>query len=164
MAQSPDSMTTTAVAVPSNGHELPGWDQWMAQSLNPDFFLRLAYVCDGKFAPATVLWDLILHARRHGLDSWRSFSAADYVRTYSAHVCSRNSFDRAVVELQATGWIELDAGVRNTTRRFKFHPKNWEALSTELNALNPQLPGLVKATEVSASEVSEVTEATEEVE
>ena len=57
----------------------------------------------------------------------------------------------------------MDAGVRNTTRRFKLHPKNWKALSTELNALNPQLPGLA-AIEVSVSEVSEVTEATKELE
>lgn len=147
MAQSPDSMTDTSEAVPSNGHELLGWDQFMAQSLSPDFFLRLAYVCDGKFAPATVLWDLILHARRHGLDSWRSFSAADYVRTYSADVSSERSYHRSFDELESAGFIDIEPGVRNTTRRFKLHPQNWEALCTELRELNPQLPGLVKETD-----------------
>ena len=144
MAQS-STTTDIAAAVPPSGHERASWEQFMAQSLSPDFFLRLAYVCDGKFAPATVLWDLILHARWHGLDSWRSFSAADYVRTYTAHVCSRNSFDRAVIELHAAGFISIEPGVRNTTRRFKLHPLNWVALCVDLNALNPQLPGLVKA-------------------
>lgn len=134
----------------NNGVPVLEWANFVAQEPSPDMFLRLVYIADGKFALATVLWDLLLHHRKQGQDAWRSFSAKDYMKTYGAEVCSERSYHNAFTDLSALGWIELDAGVRNTTRRFKL---NWSVVSAELDLLSPALPGLVSArtTPVSSS-------------
>lgn len=102
-------------------------------------FLRLTYVCDGKLAHSTVLWDLLLHHKAHGLDTWRSLSASDCVAAYSSHVCSERSFHRAMLDLAECGWLEMDATIRNSKRRFRLR---WLPLLAELESLSVLLPGL----------------------
>ena len=115
------------------------WEVMRQQPMDEAMYLHLAYVCDGQWAQATVLWDLIAHHRERGLKALLARSAANYVAQYGARMCSERSYRRALIDLEAQGLIEFEPGVRNVVRRFRL---SWDSLAAALSGLEGCLPGL----------------------
>ena len=116
------------------------WVEFCSQPMESVMFIKLLGVCEGNVTEATVLWDILTHHRKRGLDAWRNPELKHYTFNYGKDFGTRSSLHRKIATLGDTGLLIHWPVAAHATYKFRL---DWVELYERLLEVSNKLPGLV---------------------